>query len=141
MLRPARADDADAVATALIESRLAFLPLAPSAHPEHEVRSWVRDHLLVSGRVVVWEEDGQVVGLLATSEESQKSWIDQLYVLPGWVGKGIGSKLLVHAHRQLVWPIQLYTFQENAGARRFHERHGYKPVEFTAGLGNEEKLP
>ena len=141
MLRSARSDDADAVATVLVQSRLAFLPFAPSAHPEHELRSWVRDHLLPTGRVVVWEEDGHVVGVLATSEAHQNSWIDQLYVLPGWTGKGIGSQLLKHAHRQLSPPIHLYTFQANSGARRFYERHDYKAVELTDGQGNEEKCP
>ena len=141
MLRSAHPNDADAVATVLIESRLAFLPFAPLVRPEHEVKSWVRNHLLTSGRVVVWETDGQLVGVLATSEEAQKSWIDHLYVLPGWTDKGIGSKLLKHAHRQLPSPIQLYTFQENSGARRFYERNDYKPIQFTDGQGNEERCP
>ena len=141
MLRSARSDDADAVATVLDQSRLAFLPFAPSAHPEHAVRSWVRDHLLATGRVVVWEEDGQAVGVLATSQAHQKSWIDQLSVLPGWTGKSIGSQLLKHAHRQLAPPIHLYTFQANTGARRLYERNDYKAVELTDGQGNEEKCP
>ena len=141
MLRSARFDDADAVATVLIESRLAFLPFAPSAHPEQDIRSWMRNHLLASARVVVCEEDGQIVGVLATSEEGQKSWIDQLYVLPGWTGRGIGSRLLEHAHRRLPRSIHLYTFQQNAGARRFYERSGYQPIEFTDGQDNEEKCP
>ena len=141
MLRPALVDDADAIATVLIESRLAFQPFAPSAHPPHAVRTWVRDHLLASGGVVVWDEGGQVVGVVATSVEDLKCWIDQLFVLPGWTGQGIGSKLLAHAHRQLPQPIHLYTFQQNLGARRFYERHGYQAITFTDGLGNEEKCP
>jgi GNAT superfamily N-acetyltransferase len=142
MIRPAKPDeDADAVATILIESRRAFLPFAPSAHPERDVRNWVKNRLLPTGRVVVWEEGGTVVAVLATSEESTCSWIDQLYVLPGWDGKGIGTKLLQHAHDALSQPIHLYAFQENVGARRFYERNGYKAVQFTDGQGNEERCP
>jgi GNAT superfamily N-acetyltransferase len=142
MIRAASPDeDFEAVATVLIESRRAFLPFAPSPHPDHEVRQWVRDHLLQSQRVEVWEEDGLVVAVLATSEQRTGSWIDQLYVLPGWTGRGIGTKLLQHAHDTLPGPINLYTFQENAGARRFYESRGYKAVEFTDGQVNEERCP
>ena len=35
----------------------------------------------------------------------------------------------------------LWTFQQNAGARRFYERHGLAAIEFTEGEGNEEKTP
>jgi GNAT superfamily N-acetyltransferase len=134
-------EDSEAIATVLIESRRAFLPFAPCAHPEDEVRQWVRNHLLRTHRVVVWEEDRAIVAVLATTEEPTVSWINQLYVLPGWNGKRIGTKLLEHAHGTLGKPIQLYTFQENAGARRFYERNGYKAVQFTDGKGNEEKCP
>ena len=134
-------EDFEAVATVLIESRRAFLPFAPSAHPEYEVRQWVRDHLLRTNRVVVWEEDGSIVAVLATTEEPTVSWINQLYVLPGWNGRRIGTSLLQHAHGTLPKPIQLYTFQENAGARRFYERNGYEAVQFTEGQSNEEKCP
>ena len=82
-----------------------------------------------------------MVAVLAMSAEQGESWIHQLYVLPGWNGKGIGANLLQHAHRTLPTPIHLYTFQQNAGARRFYERHGYTAVAFTDGQGNEEKCP
>ena len=142
MIRPASPEeDAEAVATVLIESRRAFLPFAPSAHPDSDVRSWVRTRLLPTNRVVVWEESGIVVAVLATSEEPTCSWIDQLYVLPGWNRKNIGTKLLQHAHSALPKPIRLYTFQQNAGARRFYERNGYTPIEFTDGRANEERCP
>ncbi len=142
MIRSACPDeDANPVATVLIESRRAFLPFAPSAHPEHEVRQWVRNTLLQTHKVAVWEQAGKVVAVIATLEEPTRSWINQLYVLPGWNGKGIGTKLLRHAHGTLPKPIHLYTFQENVGARRFYERNGYKAVQFTDGQSNEEKCP
>jgi GNAT superfamily N-acetyltransferase len=141
MLRSAILEDSEAVATVLIESRRAFMPFAPSAHPEPDVRQWVRSTLLPTMRVLVWEEEKNVVAVLAMSAGLSESWINQLYVLPGWNGRGIGTKLLLHAHLLLTQPIHLYTFQENTGARRFYERHGYKAVEFTDGQGNEEKCP
>jgi len=82
-----------------------------------------------------------VVGILATSEAKGISWIDQLYVLPGFVGQGIGSALLGHGLASLPRPVRLYTFQANAGARRFYKRHGFSAIEFTDGSLNEERCP
>lgn len=134
-------EDAEAVATVLIESRRAFLPFAPSAHSEQDVRQWVWNNLLHAHKVALWEEEGNIVAVLAMCEEPTGSWINQLYVLPGWNRKGIGTKLLQYAHDNLPNPIYLYTFEENTGARRFYERNGYKAVAFTDGQGNEEKCP
>ena len=141
MIRAATDEDSDSVATVLIESRRAFLPFAPSAHPEQEVREWVGSHLLRTHMVAVWEQDRTIVAVLATSEEQTGSWINQLFVLPGWNAKGIGTKLLQFAHGTLQKPIHLYTFQENTRARRFYERHGYEAVQFSDGSQNEEKCP
>jgi GNAT superfamily N-acetyltransferase len=60
---------------------------------------------------------------------------------PRVLGKGIGSVLLAHAIGTLARPIRLYTFQQNVGARRFYERHGFLAIEFTEGEDNEEKCP
>lgn len=141
MLRLALPEDTSGVATVLIESRRVFLPFAPFAHPEHEMREWVRDVLVPGGRVMVWEEHGDIVGVLAISEGDGLSWIDQFYLLPEFVCQGIGSKMLMLSHAMLQKPIRLYTFQQNEGARRFYERHGYKAIELTDGQGNEERCP
>lgn len=141
VLRPAVADDASAVADVLIRSRDEYLPFAPSAHPPDDVRRWVAERLLPGGDVTVAEHGGAVVGVLAVARGEEASWIDQMYVLPGWVGRGVGTELLGHAHRSLPRPIRLYTFQANAGARRFYERHGYRAIAFSDGQDNEERCP
>ena len=47
-LRSVWLDDASNVADVLIDSRLAYQPFAPSAHPPDDVRAWVRRHLIPS---------------------------------------------------------------------------------------------
>jgi GNAT superfamily N-acetyltransferase len=141
LLRPATSDDAPAIAEVLIQSRAKYLPFAPSAHRPDDVRAWVANRLLPTGAVTVAGHQGEVVGVLATSSLEGISWIDQMYVRPGWVGRGVGTQLMEHAHRLLPRPIRLYTFQANAGARRFYERHGYRAIEFTDGQSNEEQCP
>ena len=97
--------------------------------------------LVPSGGVTVAEAHGEVVGVMATAQSEQCSWINQMAVDPVLVNQGIGTLLLAHAMRTLALPIRLYTFQANAGARRFYERHGFVPVEFTDGQANEERCP
>ncbi|MBL8289014.1 MAG: GNAT family N-acetyltransferase [Rubrivivax sp.] len=140
-LRLAALSEDAAVAEILIESRRRFLPFAPMRHPPAEVQAWVGQQLLPTGRVVVVEVAAKLVAVLATSEQEKCSWIDQLYVLTGYTSRGLGTRLLQHAHQTLRPPIRPYTFQANLGARRFYERHGYHAVEFTDGSANEEQCP
>lgn len=54
------------------------------------------------------------------------------------VGRGIGTLLMERAKAQLGSPVRLYTFQANAGARRFYERHGFRAITPGDGSGNEK---
>jgi GNAT superfamily N-acetyltransferase len=140
-LRHATAADASRVADLLIDTRAAFMPYAPLAQPEAEVREWAASYLVPSGGVTVAEVRGQVVAAMATEHMDGFSWVTQMAVDPALVGQGIGTLLLAHALRTLEPPIRLYTFQANTGARRFYERHGFIPIQFSDGHANEERCP
>ncbi len=140
-LRPGMPSDAARVCEVLLESRKAFLPFAPSAHPEPDVLRWVGEVLLPGSDVTVAEEGGSIVGVIATSARNDGTWIEQLYLHPTHVGHGVGSRLLAHALATAPRPVRLYTFQQNEGSRRFYERHGFVPIAFSDGAGNEERCP
>jgi len=53
---------------------------------------------------------------------------------------GIGSLLLGCAKEEMD-EIRLWTFQRNAGARAFYQRHGFTAEEETDGTDNEEREP
>lgn len=141
LLRHATAADAARVADLLIDTRRAFMPYAPSAHREVDVRSWVASSLLATGGVIVAELDGRVVATMATAIESEASWITQMAVEPALTGRGLGTRLLGQALSTLGSPIHLWTFQQNVGARRFYERNGFVAIQFTDGRDNEERCP
>ena len=82
-----------------------------------------------------------MVGVLALSSDAEHTWIDQLYVAPARVGKGIGSALLKYALDTAPGVLRLYTFQENSRAPEFFERHGFAVIAFSNGDGNEEQCP
>jgi GNAT superfamily N-acetyltransferase len=139
--RAATAADAAGVAEVYLASRKAFVAFAPLAHSDAEVRRWIADVLVPAGGVTVAVERGQVVGMMALSRDGEHGWIEQLYLGPAAVARGLGAVLLERAKRELGPPIRLYTFQANAGARRFYERHGFRALAFGDGSGNEEACP
>jgi ribosomal protein S18 acetylase RimI-like enzyme len=125
----------------LIDVRSSFMPYAPLIHSPQEVRSWVGGLLTSSPSIVVAESEGIVVGVMVVEREVSCSRITQMAVDPAHVGRGIGSTLLQHAFRGCRSPIRLYTFQANAGARRFYERNGFRIVRLSDGRENEERCP
>lgn len=126
------------MAALLQASRTAFLPYAPSPHPPAAQRAWVGERLLPSGGVTLAEQGGELCGVLAVAQADGVSWIEQLYLKPGCTGRGVGLALLRHALGSCPPPLRLYTFQANAGARRFYERAGFRAIAFGDGSGNEE---
>lgn len=137
-VRPAEREDAAAVAHVLITSRRDAHPDVPaSVHPDEETRTWVREQLLVECEVWVATADAAVVGVLALQDD----WVEQLYVLAEWSGRGVGSRLLDRAKGRSPGGLQLWTFVSNEAARAFYEQRGFTVVEQTDGSGNEERLP
>ena len=141
VVRSARETDAADVVRVLRASRLLFLPYAPPAHSAAQTLDWVLESLIPSGGVTVATLDEYVVGVLAVSHADGASWIDQLYVDPEYCRRGVGSQLLSAALSSLPRPIRLYTFQQNGDARRFYERHGFLPIQWSDGSGNDEGCP
>ncbi len=141
-IRRATAEDAEQVASVYLASRKAFLPFAPLKHADHAVRRWVAERLIPLGGVIVADDaEVGVTGMMVLSRREGAGWIDHLYLLPMAVRRGLGTRLLEHAKTTLDPPIRLYSFQANEGARRFYERHGFRPVAFGDGSGNEEGCP
>ena len=67
--------------------------------------------------------------------------VQQLYILPGYQGIGIGSALLALAKVRRPGGLRLYAFQRNARARAFYERRAFVAIAFGDGSGNEEGEP
>ena len=139
LLRQATSSDASSVADVLLTSRKTFLPFAPLAHSDDEVRRWIAGVLIPSGGVTVAVIAAEVVGMMALSREGPCGWIDQLYLHPTVVGRGIGSLFIERAKQELGALIRLYTFQASTASRRFYERHGFQAVAFSDGHANEER--
>jgi GNAT superfamily N-acetyltransferase len=132
----ADAKNAASAADVLLRSRKESIPaIPPSVHSDDGIRAYITD-VAVPLREAWVAVEHAVVGLLVLDDD----FINQLYVDPDHQGRGVGAALLDRAKRQRPSGLQLWTFQSNANARRFYERHGFVAVEETDD-DNEERAP
>lgn len=131
------ADARDAAELYLRARRHAVPQIPPLVHSDDYARQWMRG---VLGEHEVWlarADDGALVGLMVLDA----GWLDQLYVDPGWTGRGLGAQFVELAKQRRPDGLQLWTFDSNVRARRFYERHGFTAEERTDGSRNEERSP
>lgn len=136
-IRRATPSDGDAISDVWLASWRATFDFQPG-HPDDAVRRWLTETLVPSTESwVAVDAADRVVAMMALSE----SMVEQLYVDPGWIGRGVGRRLLELAKERRPDGLDLYCFAVNARARAFYERHGFEAVAFGDGSGNEERQP
>ncbi|WLQ44805.1 GNAT family N-acetyltransferase [Streptomyces laculatispora] len=141
-LRDARADDADPLTRLFLASRAAAMPYLPRVHSDEATLGWMTHVVLPDTEVWVaelHEEEGasEIVGFVSLDGEE----LEHLYLSPGARRRGIGTRLLAKAKERSPEGLALHTFQRNAGARAFYERHGFTAIGFSDGGRNEEGEP
>ena len=138
MRRPQTPADTVAAAQLYLLARRAAVPaIPPLVHADDDVRRWF--HTVVVPELQTWlaESDGQLVGVLVLDGDE----LDQLYVHPSWLGRGVGGQLVRLAQRERPDGLNLWTFESNRRAHVFYERHGFQIVGRTDGSDNEEGCP
>ena len=100
------------------------------------------DDMIGRTDMTVAEVDGVVVGFMVVETTSVgHGWIEQLYLDPTWMGRGLGLRFVEIACRKCPAELQLWTFAVNGPSRRFYERAGFQLMETTDGASNEEHQP
>jgi ribosomal protein S18 acetylase RimI-like enzyme len=135
-VRRARSGDAERIAEVFLAAR-GQMTYLPDLHTDEETRVWI-SHIMIPGHEVwVAERHGQVTGFAALNDH----WLEHLYVAPDAQDHGIGAALLTQSKEARPNLLSLHVFQQNTGARRFYERHGFTMTTLGDGSDNEEKLP
>ena len=93
-------------------------------HTLEDAREFFRTRVLSSCVVLVAEQSGSLLGLLALDAP----WIRQFAVFPEHQRQGVGSALLRQARACSPAELRLFTFQRNDKARAFYEKHGFTVV-------------
>jgi ribosomal protein S18 acetylase RimI-like enzyme len=127
-LRPYQPTDEEAVVGVWHRAGLAAYPFLPTwqSFTLKQARIVFRDVISRHNDLWVAAQNERVVAYLAMKD----CYIDRLYVDPPEQRKGWGSRFLALAKTLCPNGLELYTHQENLGARAFYERHGFVPVEF-----------
>lgn len=89
---------------------------------------YFRDVLAPECDIWLAEDGGRIVGMIALRDHL----IDQLFVGVDAQRQGVGAALLDKARERSPDHLRAYTFQKNAPARAFFEKHGFEIV--RAGL-------
>ena len=133
-----RAVLADAAAVARLQRHVmrVSLPYLPELHTPEEDLWFFSERLFPENEVWVAEAEGEIVGYIAF----KPGWISHLYIHPDHQGRGLGPEMLAKALEDGT-ARELWTFQQNARARRFYETRGFSLVRLTDGADNEEKTP
>src|SRR4029079_4059369 len=95
-IRPAHPNESPAIASIFLRSWKTLMPDIPIGHTDEQVRAWIAESVMVDKRVFVATESDAVIAMMAISEDGEGGWIDHLYVAPEFVGRGVGSALLLH---------------------------------------------
>ncbi len=136
-IRHAQSAEADAAVGVMLAARHAAVPsIPPLIHSDDDVREWFKTIVMTVCDVWIATIDNSAAGLLVLDGIE----IEHLYVAPGNTNAGLGSALVDHAKRVAGTHLELWTFANNHGARRFYERHGFVKTGATDG-DNEEGEP
>lgn len=145
VFRRATGNDAEAIASMHTESwRDAYRGILPDSYLDGQVADeranlWrSRFSSLGSDRflVVLTESPRRLVGFACVLLDEDPQWgacLDNLHVMPGWRSRGVGRLLFGRAVQWVMstepgWPIHLWVFEANAGARRLYDALGGEVV-------------
>jgi GNAT superfamily N-acetyltransferase len=137
VIRPFARTDAESLGGIWLRGFADGVPGVQPAHSDAEVRHYMG--MVLPERAEVWVAalDEVPVAFLAL----HAGWVEQLYVDPPHIRRGIGRALLTLAQDRNPTGLQLWAFEVNGRAQRFYEAHGFVAVERTDGSGNEEQAP
>ena len=114
--------------------RLREIAIAAKAHWDYDldfVRHWAArgdfSPAAIAGKeIYVAEIDGEPVGWAALVVKGDVWWLDDLWIVPEWIGKGVGTRLfelVVARARALGGPTRL-EWQAEPNAVGFYEKVG-----------------
>jgi GNAT superfamily N-acetyltransferase len=136
-IRRAKPEEAAEVADVFVASQADALPFLRALHSTEDTIAFITEDVFTKDDVWIAIENGKIVGMMALAG----THIDHLYLQPGYYRRGIGSQLIEKAKELHPLLLTLYAFQVNLRARSFYEEHGFVPIEFGDGSGNEAGEP
>ena len=127
-LRPAERADVE---------RLEQITIAAKAHWGHD-RSWVErwvaagdfaQHAVTRNEAWLIEADGVIAGWSALQLRGEVAWLEDLWVDPAYMGRGVGTELFIDARNRAARAgAQRVEWESDLDAVGFYERMGARRV-------------
>ncbi len=136
-IRAATYNELPEIARLYRTSRDCCLSFLPQLHTPEEDLWFFQNIVFRNQELTIVMGEGQIIGMISTKDD----WIEQLYIDPRHLRKGIGSKLMEQVKAASSGHLKLMCFVENVDARSFYEAHDFKEVKRTSGSENEEGAP
>ena len=103
----------------------------PSVPIEDQLRECAEDLAAGKAEMAVIEKRGELIALCKVDVVGNRGYLDELVVMPGHRGQGLGSRLMDWAdgvfRARNVRQVELRVIVGNEGARRLYERYGFLP--------------
>jgi GNAT superfamily N-acetyltransferase len=122
-IRPARADEIDAIARVWMNSWVSTGLAEPSQLLLAQLRARIQLEADNGWNLYVADDGGVLAAMLAL--HLPKKYLDQLFVAPGYQGRSLGRTLLAFTRQHLPDEIELRCVRENEKAWRWYEREGF----------------
>lgn len=124
-VRPAAAADVTALAELAARAyRAGFAGILEEEALAIRHAGFFRERFVSGWELITVAADGErLLGFAQVTD----GHIDMLFVAPDVVRRGVGAALLQHAERN--GATSLECFRDNAGARAFYERHGWRAAD------------
>ena len=116
---------------------LTTITLAAKRHwnyPENWIKTWLPSLMITPEYILVNEiwvaiVDEQCVAYYSLKPEGEYLWLDNLWVLPEFMGQGIGKQLFQHAlGRVRVCGVSILKIEADPNAQAFYEKMGARKI-------------
>lgn len=139
MVRKIRQEDKDIFLNMAEEFYRSEAVLHPIAKKNHQAafEEMMRSDQYAEGYIIQWKDETAGYGLLSKMFSQEAGgivvWIEEVYVLPEFQGKGLGNEFFEYIQRELsssVTRLRLEVEQENTRAVEFYKRLGFKEMPY-----------
>lgn len=103
-------------------------------YPERWIELWT-PALTISSEYISRNEtwmavvETQPVGFYSLYKDGESLWLDNLWVLPSFMGQGVGRQLFTHAHeRSKSLGVSILKIEADPNAQSFYEKMGARKV-------------
>lgn len=103
-------------------------------YPEHWIQTWlplltITPEYISENEVWLKTIDDEPIAYYSLKYDRQELWLDNLWVLPEHMGKGIGKELFIHAlERSRVRGVSVIKIEADPNAQPFYEHMGARKI-------------